>query len=122
MWGQVSGFIATDFVEAWLSLQYVCRHKGYIKQGSTLYWCPFSKMDNKTFLRNVNILRNMTHNHQHVHLHRVDMDHLVVIIIGYFLLGLCLLAIGGLVIYGIKQRWTLMARIRQGANNMVLYL
>ena len=73
------------------------------------------------FNRNVNILRNMTHDDQHVYLHMVDMDHLVVIIIGYVLLGLCLLVIGGLVMYGIKERQWLVARIRQGVDNMALY-
>ena len=48
-------------------------------------------MMNKTFIRHVNIVRNVSHDHQHVHIHGVDVDHFVIIIIGYVLLGVSLL-------------------------------
>ena len=59
-------------------------------------------MVNKTFVHNVNILRNVTH--QHIHLHGVNVDHLTIIIVGYVLLGVSLLLIGALVVYGVKER------------------
>ena len=59
--------------------------------------------------------------HQHVHLHGVNVDHLTIIIIGYVLLGVSLLLIGALVAYGVKERRRLLARLRNGAENLSLY-
>ena len=78
-------------------------------------------MVNKTFIRNVNILRNVSHEHQHVHIHGVDVDHLVIIIIGYVLLGISFIIIGSLIAYTVKERCRLMARLRQGSENLGLY-
>ena len=76
---------------------------------------------NKTFIRHVNIVRNVSHDHQHVHIHRVDVDHLVVIIVGYVLLGICLIIIGSLIAYAVKERHWLMARLHRGSENLGLY-
>ena len=76
---------------------------------------------NKTVIRHVNRVRNVSHNHQHVHIHGVDVDHLVVIIVGYVLLGICLIIIGSLLAYAVKERRRLMARLRRGSENLGLY-
>ena len=75
----------TSVVEARLSHWYVEGLRGYIRRGLLKASPHFAKMVNKTFVRNVNILRNVTH--QHVHLHGVNMDHLTIIIVRYVLLG-----------------------------------
>ena len=59
---------------------------------------------NKTFVRHVNIVCNVSHDHQHVHIHGVDADHIVILIVGYVLLGVSLIIIGSLIAYGIKKR------------------
>ena len=92
----------TSVVEARLLHWYVEGLKGYIRRGLFKASPHFAKMVNKTFVRNVNILRNVTH--QYVHLHRVNVDHLTIIIIGYMLLGVSLLLIRALVAYGMKER------------------
>ena len=76
--------------------------RGYIRRDLLTTSPNFAKMVNKTFVRNVNILRNVAH--QHVHLHGMNMDHLTIIIVGYVLLGVSLLLIGALVAYGVKER------------------
>ena len=76
--------------------------RGYIRRDLLKASPYFAKMVNKTFVRNVNILRNVTH--QHVHLHGVNVDHLTIIIVGYVLLGVSFLLIGALVAYGVKER------------------
>ena len=76
--------------------------RGYIRRGLLKASPHFAKMVNKMFVHNVNILRNVTH--QHVHLHGVNVDHLTVIIVGYVLLRVSLLLIGALVAYGVKER------------------
>ena len=78
-------------------------------------------MMNKTFIRNVQIQRNVTHQHDHVHLHGIDADNFILILVGYLLLTIAVVVIVGLIIYGIKERSRLLARIRAGADNMVLY-
>ena len=67
-------------------------------------------MVNKTFIRNVNILRNVSH--EHVHIHRVDVDPLVIIIVGYVLLGISFIIIGSLIAYTVKEQCQLMACLR----------
>ena len=76
---------------------------------------------NKTFIRHVNIVRNVSHDHQHVHIHGMDADHFVIIIVGYILLGVSLIIIGSLIAYGIKKRRQLFAHLRQGSENIGLY-
>ena len=76
---------------------------------------------NKTFIRHVNIVRNVSHDHQHVHIHSVDADHIVILIVGYVLLGVSLIIIGSLIVYGIKKRHQLLARLRRGSENIGLY-
>ena len=93
--------------------------RGYIRRGLLKASPHFAKMVNKTFVRNVNILRNVMH--QHVHLHGVKVDHLTIIIIRYVLLGVSLLLIGALVAYGVKERRCLLARLCNGAENLDLY-
>ena len=92
----------TSVVEARLSHWYVEGLRGNIRRGLLKASPHFAKMVNKMFVRNVNILRNVTH--QHVHLHRVNVDHFTIIIVGYVLLGVSLLLIGALVVYGVKER------------------
>ena len=93
--------------------------RGYIRRDLLKASPHFAKMVNKTFVRNVNILRNIMH--QHVHLHGVNVDHLTIIIVGYVLLGVSLLLIGALVAYGVKERRRLLARLCNGAENIGLY-
>ena len=76
---------------------------------------------NKTFIRNVQIQRNVTHQHDHVHLHGINVDNLLLIIVGYVLLMIAVVVITVLITYGIKERSRLLARIRAGADNMALY-
>ena len=78
-------------------------------------------MVNKTFIRNVNILCNVSHEHQHVHIHGVDVDHLVIIIVGYILLGISFIIIGSLIAYAVEERRQLMAHLQQGSENLGLY-
>ena len=92
----------TSVVEARLLHWYVEGLRGYIRRGLIKASPHFAKMVNKMFVHNVNILRNVTH--QHVHLHGVNMDHLTIIIIGNVLLGVSLLLIRTLVAYGVKER------------------
>ena len=109
----------TSVVEARLSHWYVEGLRGYIRRGLLKASPHFAKMVNKTFVCNVNILRNVTH--QHVHLHGVNMDHLTIIIIGYVLLGVSLLLIRALVAYRVKERWRLLARLCNRTENLSLY-
>ena len=92
----------TSVVEARLSHWYVEGLRGYIRRDLLKASPHFAKMVNKMFVCNVNILRNVTH--QHVYLHRVNVDHLTIIIVGYVLLEVSLLLIGALVAYGVKER------------------
>ena len=93
--------------------------RGYIRRDLLKASPHFAKMVNKTFVCNVNILRNVTH--QHVHLHGVNVDHLTIIIVGYMLLGVSLLLIRALVAYGVMERRRLLARLCNGAENIGLY-
>ena len=92
----------TSVVEARLLHWYVEGLRGYIRRGLLKASFHFAKMVNKMFVHNVNILRNVKH--QQVHLHRVNVDHLTIIIVGYMLLGVSLLHIRALVVYGVKER------------------
>ena len=78
-------------------------------------------MMNKTFIRHVNIVHNVSHDHQHVHIHGMDADHIVILIVGYILLGVSLIIIGSLIVYGIKKRRQLLARLCRGSENIGLY-
>ena len=109
----------TSVVKARLSHWYVEGLRGYIRRVLIKASPHFAKMVNKTFVHNVNILRNVTH--QHVHLHVVNVDHLTIIIVGHMLLGVSLLLIGALVAYGVKERQCLLARLRNEAENLGLY-
>ena len=109
----------TSVVKARLSHWYVEGLRGYIRRGLLKTSPHFAKMVNKMFVCNVNILRNVTH--QHIHLHGVNMDHLTIIIVVYVLLRVSLLLIGALVAYGVKERQCLLARLRNGAENLGLY-
>ena len=109
----------TSIVEARLLHWYVEGLRGYIRRGLLKASPHLAKMVNKTFVRNVNILRNVTH--QHIHLHGVNVDHLTIIIVGYVLLRVSLLLIGALVAYEVKVRRCLLARLHNGAENLSLY-
>ena len=109
----------TSIVEARLSHWYVEGLREYIRRGFLKASPHFAKMVNKTFVRNVNILRNVMH--QHIHLHGVNVDHLTIIIVGYVLLEVSFLLIGALVAYGVKERRCLLARLRNRAENLGLY-
>ena len=92
----------TSIVEARLSHWYVEGLRGYIRRGLLKASPHFAKMVNKMFVCNVSIVRNVMH--QHIHLHRVNMDHLTIIIIEHMLLRVSLLLIRALVVYGVKER------------------
>ena len=92
----------TSVVEARLSHWYVEGLTGYIRRGLLRAVLTLPKWLTKMFVCNVNILRNVTH--QHIHLHGVNVDHLTIIIVGYVLLRVSLLLIRALVVYGVKER------------------
>ena len=70
----------------------------------------------------MNVTKIVTHTHDHIHLHGIHIDNLVVIIIGYTLLGIALLVIVGLIVYGIKERNRLRNRYQMNGENISLDL